>query len=84
MIFHNLMMKRPKKLNFKFRPRDNKKIKALVVKCKPSLIDSEYKYLSCNCFETSTFYGCAKIHKLESLHKQSTNKRARREDWVVF
>ena len=28
MIFHNLMMKRPKKLNFKFRPRDNKKNKS--------------------------------------------------------
>ena len=46
-----------------------KKIKALITKYKPLLTDSEYKYLSHNYFETSNFYGCPKIHKLEILHK---------------
>ena len=46
-----------------------KKIKALRTKYKPSLTDSEYKYLSHNYFETSNFYGRPKIHKSEILHK---------------
>ena len=46
-----------------------KKIKALITRYKPSLIDSEYKYLSQNYFETSNFYGCPKICKSEILHK---------------
>ena len=37
---------------------------ALITRYKPSLTDSEYKYLSHNYFETSKFYGCPKIHKL--------------------
>ena len=46
-----------------------KKIKALITRCKPLLIDLEYKYLSYNYYETHNFYSCPKIHKSEILHK---------------
>ena len=36
---------------------------------KPSLPDSEYKFISHDYFETNTFYGRPKIHKPEILHK---------------
>ena len=45
------------------------KIKALLIKYKPLLTDSEYEYLSYNYFETSDFYGRPKIHKSESKNK---------------
>ena len=58
-----------KKLNSNPGQAIMKKIKALITKYKPLLTDSEYKYLSHNYFETSSFYGRPKIHKSEILHK---------------
>ena len=46
-----------------------KTIKALMTRYKPSLTDSNYKYLTHNYFERSNFYGCPKIHKSKNLHK---------------
>ena len=37
-----------KKIKFKSRPSNNEKKKALIIKYKPLLTDSEYKYLSYN------------------------------------
>ena len=42
---------------------------ALITRYKPSLTDSEYKYLSHNYFETSKFYGCPKIPKSKIFNK---------------
>ena len=44
-----------------------KKNKALITRYKPSLTDSEYKYLSHNYFETSNFYSRPNIHKSDPL-----------------
>ena len=64
------MLKRPtKKLSSNPNQAIIKKIEALIIKYKPLLTDSEYKYLSHNYFETSDFYGCRKMHKSEILHK---------------
>ena len=40
-----------------------RKIRALITRYKPSLIDSEQKYLSYNYFEKSNLHGCPKTQK---------------------